>query len=112
MSGAKLNEALVADTVPSLKKTPCDTPVPGQNQVVVEVSHVAQNPTDGKHICSIQNVNEGLIEIPEVQSFDSKAFGDGAVYGCDFVGKVVELGAKVTRLAAGDVVAGLVWGGW
>lgn len=46
-----------------------------------------------------------------VQSFDSNAFGDGTVLGCDFVGEVVELGSGVTRLAKGDIVAGLIWGG-
>lgn len=46
-----------------------------------------------------------------VQSLDSKAFGDQAVYGCDFVGEVVECGAKVTRVQVGDVIAALVWGG-
>ena len=46
-----------------------------------------------------------------MQSFDSNVFGDGALLGCDFVGEVLELGSDVTRLAKGDVVAGLVWGG-
>jgi len=46
-----------------------------------------------------------------VQSFDSNAFGDGTVLGCDFVGEVVELGSGVTRLAKGDIVSGLIWGG-
>jgi NADPH:quinone reductase-like Zn-dependent oxidoreductase len=46
-----------------------------------------------------------------VQSFDGNAFGDGAVLGCDFVGEVIELGSSVTRLAEGDIIVGLVWGG-
>lgn len=46
-----------------------------------------------------------------MQSFDSNAFGEGAVLGCDFVGEVIELGSKVTRLAKGEIIAGLVWGG-
>lgn len=46
-----------------------------------------------------------------MQSFDSNAFGDGAVLGCDFVGEVIELGSDVARLSKGDIVAGLVWGG-
>lgn len=46
-----------------------------------------------------------------VQSFDSAAFGDGAVLGCDFVGKVVEVGKNVHKLAIDDNVAGLIWGG-
>ncbi|PLB53776.1 putative zinc-binding dehydrogenase family oxidoreductase [Aspergillus steynii IBT 23096] len=67
-------------------------PSPGRGQVLVKLSHVAQNPTD-------------------IQSFESNAFGDGAVLGCDYVGEVVELGDGVSRLAKGDVVAGLIWGG-
>lgn len=46
-----------------------------------------------------------------MQSFDGNAFGDGTVLGCDFVGEVVEVGSAVTRLAKGDIVSGLVWGG-
>lgn len=46
-----------------------------------------------------------------VQSFDSNAFGDGAVLGCDFAGTVKDVGKDVGRAAKGDVIAGLVWGG-
>ncbi|RDW76838.1 zinc-binding alcohol dehydrogenase family protein [Aspergillus mulundensis] len=88
------NTALVVrvDGSPRLSKEDIPRPRPSPNQVVVKLSHVAQNPTD-------------------VQSFDGNAFGDGAVLGCDFVGEVIDLGSGVTRLAKGDVVAGLVWGG-
>ncbi|OKL57860.1 hypothetical protein UA08_06730 [Talaromyces atroroseus] len=94
MSGHS-NTALVVRTPgghPTLSKENIPIPSPAANQVLVKVSHVAQNPTD-------------------VQSFDGNAFGDGAVLGCDFVGEVVELGSSVTRLAKGDTVAGLIWGG-
>ncbi|KAL5041770.1 hypothetical protein BDW71DRAFT_217419 [Aspergillus fruticulosus] len=77
---------------PRLSKEDIPIPHPAANQVLVKLSHIAQNPTD-------------------VQSFDANAFGDGAVLGCDFVGDVVELGSNITRLAKGDIVAGLVWGG-
>lgn len=46
-----------------------------------------------------------------VHSFDLNIFGDGAILGCDFVGTVEELGSEVSRIAKGDVVAGLIWGG-
>lgn len=46
-----------------------------------------------------------------MQSFDNAAFGDDAVYGCDFVGKVVELGENTSLLSIGDVVAAFIWGG-
>ncbi|CAL5866808.1 uncharacterized protein PFLUO_LOCUS1018 [Penicillium psychrofluorescens] len=77
---------------PKLAQEQLPLPRPGAGQVLVKVSHVAQNPTD-------------------VQCFDINAFGDGAVLGCDFVGEVTELGSGVTRLAKGDVIAGLIWGG-
>ncbi|KAL4948764.1 putative zinc-binding dehydrogenase family oxidoreductase [Aspergillus filifer] len=77
---------------PTLSKEDIPLPKPAENQVLIKLSHVAQNPTD-------------------VQSFDSNTFGDGAVLGCDFVGEVIELGSNVTRLSKGDVIAGLVWGG-
>ncbi|KAJ5580695.1 GroES-like protein [Penicillium hetheringtonii] len=67
-------------------------PSPAEHQVLIKISHVAQNPTD-------------------VQSFDKNAFGDGAVLGCDFVGEVVKLGSSVKRYTKGDIVAGLIWGG-
>lgn len=46
-----------------------------------------------------------------VQAFDSNALGDGAVFGCDFVGEVEEVGENVKGKKKGDVVAGLIWGG-
>jgi NADPH:quinone reductase-like Zn-dependent oxidoreductase len=67
-------------------------PQPEPHQLLVKISHVAQNPTD-------------------VQSFDRNAAGDGSVFGCDFVGTVEELGASATRAKKGDVIAGLIRGG-
>ena len=31
--------------------------------------------------------------------------------GCDFAGKVERLGKDVTKVAEGDTIAGLLWGG-
>lgn len=31
--------------------------------------------------------------------------------GCDFAGKVERLGKDVTKVAEGDTIAGLIWGG-
>lgn len=48
-----MNIALVVDTVdgkPGLFKECIPAPTPGPNQVLVKVSHVAQNPTDGRFI--------------------------------------------------------------
>ncbi|ODM14869.1 hypothetical protein SI65_09621 [Aspergillus cristatus] len=95
MAGDKSNAAVIVRVPdgqsPKLSKENIQIPSPESNQVLVKISHVAQNPTD-------------------FQAFDSNAFGDGAVLGCDFVGEVVELGSGVTRYAKGDVIAGLVWG--
>ncbi|KAL4952212.1 hypothetical protein BDW69DRAFT_168303 [Aspergillus filifer] len=93
---AKTNTALVVRVAdgqsPRFSEESISIPRPAAHQALVKLSHVAQNPTD-------------------VQSFDSNAFGDGTVLGCDFVGEVVELGSGVTRLAKGDIVSGLIWGG-
>ncbi|KAF4443598.1 alcohol dehydrogenase [Fusarium acutatum] len=89
-------EALVVrlDTTdtPRLVKETVPMPKPGEHQLLVKVFYVAQNPTD-------------------IQSFDSNAFGDGAVLGCDFVGVVEQIGPNVTRIAKGTNIAGLIWGG-
>ncbi|KAK2673995.1 Tetrahydrofolate dehydrogenase/cyclohydrolase [Fusarium oxysporum f. sp. vasinfectum] len=89
-------EALVirldSTNTPRLVKETVPVPKPGEHQLLVKVSYVAQNPTD-------------------VQSFDSNAFGDGAILGCDFVGVVEEIGPNVTRIAKGTTIAGLIWGG-
>ncbi|KAI8316662.1 Zinc-type alcohol dehydrogenase-like protein [Colletotrichum sp. SAR11_59] len=52
-----------------------------------------------------------VVEVPNVQSFDGNAFGDGAVLGCDFAGTVEETGDQVNKLNKGDTTAGLIWGG-
>ncbi|CAI7579209.1 unnamed protein product [Penicillium viridicatum] len=75
-----------------LSKETIPVPTPGEHEVLVKVSHVAQNPTD-------------------VQSLDANAFGDDAVLGCDFVGTVEKTGDKVSRIETGTVIAGLIWGG-
>ncbi|KAF2625526.1 GroES-like protein [Macroventuria anomochaeta] len=73
-------------------KTEVSIPQPGEHEVLVKNSFVAQNPTD-------------------VQSLDNNAFGDGTALGCDFVGKVEEVGKKVSRHKKGDTITALIWGG-
>ncbi|KAH7362620.1 chaperonin 10-like protein [Plectosphaerella cucumerina] len=89
-------EALVVKTngsaASTLERRSIPIPSPGEHQVLVRISYVAQNPTD-------------------VQSLDTKAFDDGAVLGCDFVGTVEQLGPGVSRFSKGDTIAGLIWGG-
>jgi NADPH:quinone reductase-like Zn-dependent oxidoreductase len=46
-----------------------------------------------------------------VQAFDLNLFGNGAVLGCDFAGTVERLGKNVSKVAEGDTIAGLLWGG-
>ncbi|KAL5626717.1 hypothetical protein FOBRF1_001060 [Fusarium oxysporum] len=62
------------------------------HEALVKVATVAQNPTG-------------------VQAFDLNLFGNGAVLGCDFAGKVERLGKEVSKIAEGDTIAGLLWGG-
>lgn len=47
MSGNGKQKAMLADSKPSISLTDIDKPKPGAGQVLVRVSHVAQNPTDG-----------------------------------------------------------------
>jgi NADPH:quinone reductase-like Zn-dependent oxidoreductase len=77
---------------PELVKKEISPPVLDHHEVLVKVATVAQNPTD-------------------VQAFDLNIFGNGAVLGCDFAGKVERLGKDVTKVAEGDTIAGLIWGG-
>lgn len=46
-----------------------------------------------------------------VSAFDTNAYGDGAVHGCDFAGIVEEVGPDVVSLVKGERVAGVIWGG-
>nr|XP_036580110.1 Zinc-type alcohol dehydrogenase-like protein C2E1P3.01-like protein 4 [Colletotrichum truncatum]KAF6787942.1 Zinc-type alcohol dehydrogenase-like protein C2E1P3.01-like protein 4 [Colletotrichum truncatum] len=92
MQNSKKTMAMVTGPGPSLEYKEINTPKPGSGQMLVEVQYAAQNPTD-------------------VQSYDIFMFGDGAVLGCDFVGKIIELGESVTKYNVGDLVASTVWGG-
>jgi NADPH:quinone reductase-like Zn-dependent oxidoreductase len=74
----------------SLESVPLPSIQP--HQVLVRTKTVAQNPTD-------------------VKSFDDNNMGDGAVLGCDFCGRVEQLGADVTRVQVGDRIAGLIFPG-
>ncbi|KAF5553201.1 toxD [Fusarium napiforme] len=62
------------------------------HQVYVKVEYAAFNPTDRL-------------------ALDVNAFGDGAVLGCDFAGKVVDAHSTVTKVKPGGSIAGFVWGG-
>ncbi|KAF4334076.1 branched-chain amino acid aminotransferase [Fusarium beomiforme] len=63
-----------------------------EHQVYVRVQYAAFNPTDRL-------------------ALDVNAFGDDAVLGCDFSGKVVGVHPAGTKLKPGDRIAGFVWGG-
>ena len=81
-----------AGTENNLSLEPVPVPSLSAHQVLVRNKAVAQNPTD-------------------VASFDANVWGDGAVLGCDFCGRVEKLGSEVTRVKVGDRIAGLIWGG-
>ncbi|KAF6835365.1 hypothetical protein CMUS01_05816 [Colletotrichum musicola] len=107
---ALVTEAPSSGGPATLVKKSIPLPKPAPNQVLVKISHVAQNPTDGEpQPCPIRSPPNRLVSI--VQSLDSNAFGDGAVLGCDFVGTVEETGSQVKKLQKGDTIAGLIWGG-
>jgi NADPH:quinone reductase-like Zn-dependent oxidoreductase len=105
-------EALVVKTngsaASTLERRSVPVPSPGEHQVLVRISYVAQNPTDGT---VPPDLSPYLSLTPPVQSLDTKAFDDGAVLGCDFVGTVEQLGPGVSRFSKGDTIAGLIWGG-
>ncbi|KAL9570600.1 hypothetical protein ACKAV7_004937 [Fusarium commune] len=77
---------------PELIRKQISPPMLEPHEALVKVATVAQNPTD-------------------VQAFDLNLFGNGAVLGCDFAGKVERLGKEVSKIAEGDTIAGLLWGG-
>lgn len=68
-------------------------PVLRDGFALIHVAVVALNPTDWKHL------EYNLVE-------------DGCLVGCDFAGRVVEIGKSVTKnLSRGDRVAGVAHGG-
>ncbi|CAF1300589.1 unnamed protein product [Adineta steineri] len=74
-----------------LEKLPL--PQYGPKDLLIKVTHVAQNPTDWKH------VHFGLAK-------------PGSIVGCDFAGEVVKVGKEaVGNYKKGEHVAGLVHGG-
>ncbi|KAF5026077.1 hypothetical protein F66182_1869 [Fusarium sp. NRRL 66182] len=75
-----------------LVKKEISPPMLEPHEVLVKVASVAQNPTD-------------------VKAFDGNFYGNGAVLGCDFAGTVERVGKDASRVAEGDTIAGLVWGG-
>ncbi|KAL0263052.1 Zinc-binding oxidoreductase alcohol dehydrogenase [Diplodia seriata] len=100
-----------ANGTPQLALEELPVPDPQAGQAVVKIEYTAQNPTDGKSNLPFHQSDRLDLIFTVVQSFDSNAFGDGAVLGCDFVGTVQRTGSNVSRLKKGDLVAGLIWGG-
>ncbi|CAF1200113.1 unnamed protein product [Adineta ricciae] len=79
------NKKLVVETL--------DIPKYGPKDLLIKVTHVAQNPTDWKHV-----------------HFDLAK--PGSIVGCDFAGEVVAVGdAAVGNYIQGERVAGCVHGG-
>ena len=109
-------------------------PSVGRKQALVKVSHVAQNPTDGRSICTILKRERGLIcgldqsnlstqmlsaKVPcLVCIHDTPCLRERRLTllllllpGCDFAGTVVSVGEDSTKLKPGDHIVGLIWGG-
>ncbi|KAI0337936.1 GroES-like protein [Trametopsis cervina] len=70
-----------------------DVPVPtlADDEILVKVAAVAQNPTDWQHVDLVGN--------------------PGTILGCDWSGHVVKRGSKVSKFAFADHVAGFAHGG-
>ncbi|CAF1626009.1 unnamed protein product, partial [Adineta ricciae] len=80
-------------TVDDSQQTHLELPKYGPKELLIKVTHVAQNPTDWKHV-----------------HFDLAK--SGSIVGCDFAGEVVEVGSEaVGNYKKGERVAGCVHGG-
>ncbi|KAK5559138.1 hypothetical protein LTR46_003327 [Exophiala xenobiotica] len=75
-----------------LAREDVEIPALKPRDILVRVLAVAQNPTD-------------------IKSFDQNRFGDGAILGCDFCGRVEDVGKEVARFQRGDRMSGFVRGG-
>ncbi|KAG8709096.1 hypothetical protein FRC09_000863 [Ceratobasidium sp. 395] len=85
-------KALVAQKGKTVGVQDIPLPVPDENEVLIRVHSIAQNPTDWKHADNISK--------------------PGKLMGCDFAGTVVKLGSDtITAVQVGDTVAGFVHGG-
>lgn len=85
--------ALVVKEDKKLAVEEIELPKFGPEDLLIKVTHVAQNPTDWKH------VHFGFSK-------------PGSIVGCDFAGVVVEVGAAATgKFSKNDLVAGCVHGG-
>ncbi|KAH9844379.1 GroES-like protein [Rhodofomes roseus] len=80
-------------TQPEKKAVVKEVPVPSitDDEILVKVAAVAQNPTDWKFVEFVQN--------------------HGTICGCDWAGNVVQVGKNVTTYAVGDHAAGFHQGG-
>ncbi|KAG8699923.1 hypothetical protein FRC08_005031 [Ceratobasidium sp. 394] len=88
----QLMKAIVAQEGKTAGVQEIPLPVLDENEVLVKVHSIAQNPTDWKHV--------DYISTP------------GNIIGCDFSGTVVKLGSdSITSVKVGDTVAGFVHGG-
>lgn len=96
---------------PALVQKAVPVPALASNQVLVKVSAVAQNPTDGNPKLHLSSHFMCQLINWLVQAFDTNAYGDGTVLGCDFAGTVEAVGSDVTRVSKGDTIAGPIWGG-
>jgi len=84
--------ALVVQEGKTVAVHECPIPTLEDNDILVKVEAIAQNPTDWKHV--------DFVSPP------------GNIIGCDFSGTVVELGkATKSGVTVGDHVAGFVQGG-
>ncbi|KAI0692545.1 zinc-binding oxidoreductase ToxD [Cytidiella melzeri] len=83
----KTMKAQVVQADKTIKVEEVPVPAVADNEVLVRVIAIAQNPTDWKHV-------EHMTK-------------PGSICGCEFVGHVVQVGKDVSRFVVGDLVTGL-----
>lgn len=86
-------------------------PVPeiAEDEILVQVAAVAQNPTDWKRTSTNlpRHCMPYLYHAIDIQRITI----EGSICGCDWSGYVVKIGQGVSTLGIGDHVAGFVQGG-
>ena len=84
-----------------LRLRECDDPVPGPDEILVDVAATALNRADLLE-------RRGLYPAPPLAGFPLPS---PAIPGMEFSGRVAACGARVTRWSPGDAVMGIVNGG-
>ena len=94
---------------PRLSKENIPTPSPAANQVLVKISHAAQNPTDGMP-CNDSPDGLTIAHVFQYNPLMETRLAAELSLDATLSGRY-ELGRDVIRFTKGGIIAGLVWGG-